>query len=119
MRVSVSGELTVLGWIAEYPATLAVRCSHRKWLRGRSKQWVRKDRLRLETSDLLVATRLRIHQVFCRFFPGFPVKSSSGFINFFCSTAKWSNSFTGFMMIILMIDNVYEEYFPHICSFYV
>ena len=60
-----------------------------------------------------MATRLRVHQVFRRFFPGFPVKSSSGFINFFCSAAKWSNSFTGFIMIILMIDNVYEEYFPH------
>ena len=29
------------------------------------------DRLRLETSDFLVATRLRVHQVFRRFFPGF------------------------------------------------
>ena len=39
----------------------------RKWLRGRRKHWVRKDRLRLETSDFLVATRLRVHQVFRRF----------------------------------------------------
>ena len=63
-----------------------------------------------------MATPLHVHQVFRRFFP---VKSSSGFINFFfCSAAKWSNSFTGFIMIILIIDNVYEEYFPHICSFY-
>ena len=55
---------------------------------------------------------------FIDFFPVFQWNLAVVLSIFFCSAAKWSNSFTGFIMVILMIDNVYEEYFPHICSFY-
>ena len=70
----------------------------------------------------MVATRLHDY-AFTKcfvyfFFLGFPVKSSSGFMNFLqCSQMEqFSQRFS--LMINLLMDNIHEEYIPHICSFY-